>query len=168
MLNGQKIIFVSIVDNKSMMMPGLKSRIWHHQKLVDRFLRTSVCLIGRRTFDITNWKGKRSWVLTKDRNWRRSGIGTIHHIDDLHLFSKGPIYVLGGISLFKQLQSYVDEIHLYVLNEREGTEPWITIDMNDWKPQSYFNRGLWSYAHLIHKKDFDIFGINEDLFNFNL
>ena len=168
MFNGQKIVFVSIVDNKSTMMPNFKTRIWHHQKLVNRLLRNSVCVMGRRTFDITHWKGKNSLVLTKNKKWTRFGIGTIHHIDDLHLFTEGTIHVLGGISLFKQFQDYVDEMHLYVLNEREGREPWIKINMNDWKPENYFNRGLWSYAHLIHRKNHDIFGMNEDLFDFKL
>ena len=98
MLNEQPIIFVSIVDNKSTMMPHLKTRIWHHQKLIGKLLREETCILGRRTFDITRWKGYHSRVLTRDREWRRSGIGTIHDIDDLHLHSEGPVYVLGGIS----------------------------------------------------------------------
>jgi dihydrofolate reductase len=165
MLNEQTIIFVSIVDNKSTMMPHLKTRIWHHQKLINYLLSEEACVIGRRTFDITRWKGQHSWVLTRDRNWRRSGIGTIHDIDDLHLHSEGPIYVIGGISLFKQFEPYVDEIHLYVINTDEGTEPWISLNMKDWKPQNYTNRGLWSYAHLYRVQNYDPHNLNQELFD---
>jgi dihydrofolate reductase len=165
MLNGQNVILVSIVDNKSTMMPHLNTRIWHHQKLINRLLKSAVCIMGRRTFDITRWKGLHSWVLTSNRNWRRNGIGTIHDIDDIHLHSEGPIYVLGGISLFKQFESYIDEIHLYVINGNEGSEPWIKIDMKDWKPQNYTNRGLWSYAHLIRSKNHDPHELNRELFD---
>jgi dihydrofolate reductase len=165
MFNGQPIIFVSIVDNKSLMMPHLNIRIWHHQKLINRLLENETCIIGRKTFDITRWKGSNSWVLTRKRDWSRSGIGTIHDIDDIHLHSEGPVHVLGGSSLFKQFESYVDEIHLYVINGDEGREPWIKINMRDWKPQNYTNRGIWSYAHLIRMKNYDPYKLNQELFD---
>ena len=147
------------------MMPHLKTRIWHHQKLVNNLLRSEVCIFGRRTFDITRWKGPKSWVITSDREWRRTGVGTIHDFDDLHLHSEGDVYILGGISLFKQFESLVDEMHLYVINGDGGNEPWIHLDMKDWKPQAYTNRGLWSYGHLKLTKDHDPYSLNRDLFD---
>lgn len=165
MLHGQKIIYVSIIDNKSDMMPHLKTRIWHHQKLVSRLLKRSVCIMGKNTFEITRWKGPESWVLTRDTKWRRTGVGTIHDIDDIHLHTEGPVHILGGASLFTQFQSYVDEVHLYVLNGEDGTEPWIGINMRDWKPQNYTNRGLWSYAHLIKSENHDPHELNRELFD---
>jgi dihydrofolate reductase len=164
MFNGQKVIYVSIIDNQSKMMPNLKTRIWHHQKLVNRLLREETCIMGRRTFEITRWKGPKSWVLTSDKKWQRSGIGTIHHLDDIHLHSSGPIYILGGISLFMQLKKYVDQIHMYVINSDEGSEPWIEINMPDWKPSNYTNRGIWSYAHLKLSKGSDPHGLNKEIF----
>ena len=165
MLNGQPIIFVSIVDNKSTMMPHLKTRIWHHQKLITQFLEDKNCIIGRKTFDITRWKGPSSWVLTHKKGWSRSGIGTIHNIDDIHLHTEGPVYILGGVSLFSQFEPYVDEIHLYVINSDEGEEPWININMKNWKPQNYTNRGLWSYAHIRKIQGADPHELNKELFN---
>jgi dihydrofolate reductase len=165
MLHGQKIIYVSIVDNKSKTIPGFKTRIWHHQKLVNGLLRSKVCIIGRKTFDITRWKGPNCWVLTSDVKWRRSNLGTIHDIDDIHLHTEGDVYVLGGTSLFLQFQNYIDEIHLYVINSTDGKEPWIKLNMRDWKPSSYINRGLWSYGHLIRSKNYDPHELNHDMFD---
>ena len=84
MLHNQKIVFVSIVDNKSTTSEHFKTRIWHHQKLVDKLLKNEACVIGKKTFDLTRWKGPNVWVLTTDRKWRRTGVGTIHHLDDLY------------------------------------------------------------------------------------
>lgn len=151
MLHKQKIIFVSIVDNQSKMMPELGTRIWHHENLVRKLLQEENCVMGRVTYDLTRWKGENTWVLTKKLKWKRIGIGTIHNIDDLHLHIDGPIYVLGGSSLFKQFEKYVDEVHLYVINNKDGKDPWIQMKMNEWKPKEYQNENLWSYTHLIKK-----------------
>jgi dihydrofolate reductase len=152
MLHNQKIIFVTITDNQSQMIANLGTRIWHHEILIREFLKTENCLIGRVTYDLTRWRGENLWVITRDRKWRRMGIGTIHDIDDLHLHTEGPLYVLGGKSIFKQFEKYVDEIHLYVLNNKEGSEEWIKLTMAEWKPFNYRNENIWSYAHLIRKE----------------
>jgi dihydrofolate reductase len=164
MLNGQKIIYVSIVDNASNMVEGLGVRIWNHQHLVFRLLRSQNCIIGRKTFDITKWKGPKTWILTSNRKWRRTDVGTIHSIDDLHLYSEGPVYVLGGQSLFEQFEPYVDEMHLYVLNNKDGSESWIDVDMKDWKATAYKSGKLWSYGHLVKMKNADPHRLNKDIF----
>jgi dihydrofolate reductase len=165
MLHNQKIIFVTISDNQSKMIADLGTRVWHHEILVRGFLQKENCLMGRKTYEMTKWKGEKSWVLTSDKNWRKPGIGTIHDLDDLHLHCEGPIYVLGGQSVFQQLEKYVDEIHMYVINNREGTEDWIRINMKDWKPRDYRNENVWSYAHLIGKPKGDpIDYMTEELF----
>jgi dihydrofolate reductase len=152
MLHGQKIAFVSIIDDASKVYPDLSVRVWDYQKLVKKLLKNKTCLIGRKTFELTGWKGPNTYVLTKKKKWTRYGVGTIHDLDDLHLFTKGTVYVLGGASLFKQLTPYLDELHIYVINMEEGSEPWIKLDMKDWQPLDYSNRGLWSYAHLEKRK----------------
>lgn len=165
MLHNQKIIFVTISDNQSKMIADLGTRVWHHEILVRGFLQKENCLMGRKTYEMTKWKGEKSWVLTSDKNWRKPGIGTIHDLDDLHLHCEGPIYVLGGQSVFQQLEKYVDEIHMYVINNREGIEDWIRINMKDWKPRDYRNENVWSYAHLIGKPKGDpIDYMTEELF----
>ena len=151
MLHNQKIIFVTIADNQSKMIAELGTRVWHHEMLVRDFLRKHNCLIGRKTYDMTKWKGEKTWILSANKKWKRLGLGTIHDLDDLHLHIEGPVYVLGGQSVFKQLEDYVDEIHMYVINNREGEEDWIQINMVDWKPQNYKNETVWSYAHLFKK-----------------
>jgi dihydrofolate reductase len=164
MLNEQKIIFVSIIDNDNTTVPDLGIRIWHYQTKIKLLLQTETCVFGRKTYELTQWKGRNSWVLTRNKKWRKSGIGTIHSLDDLHLFCEGPIYVLGGDSLFNQLEEYVDELHLWVLNNNKGKVPWIDLNMKDWKPVNYKSAAIWSYAHLQKVKNCDPLGLNQDLF----
>jgi dihydrofolate reductase len=149
MLGEIKISFVVIVDNSNNMVTSLGNRIWHHQKLVNDLLKDKTCVFGRKTYDITQWKGPRSWVLTKNHNWGRSGIGTVSSIDDLRLFSEDDeIFVLGGRSLYKKLSKYTDTIYLYVINNNEGTEPWIDFNMREWNASEYFSNKIWSFAKL--------------------
>ena len=153
MLDGIKISFIAIVDNNNRYRKDLTERIWEHEKHVRGLLKNKTCLVGRKTFEMTNWKGPRSWVLTRNINWRRSGIGTIHSIDDLHLFVEdNKIYVLGGKSLYEQLAEYVDEMHLYVFNNKKGEEDWIRFNMKEWQPIDYSSNKVWSYAKLERKQ----------------
>lgn len=153
MLHGQRIAFVFIIDNNSKMMPELKARIWHHENLVKKLLEREVCVMGRKTHEITGWKGKNSWVLTKKTDWRRVGVGTIGSIDDIHLHTDADtIYILGGKSLFRKLQFVVDELHMYVINNKEGIDPFPKIRMSEWKPVAYQSEKIWSYGHLEKKE----------------
>ena len=151
MLHNQKIIFVSIVDNQSRMVPKFQTRIWHHEKFVRSILESKTCLMGRWTHQNTNWHGPNTWVLTSDQNWKPFGVGVLSDINDLHLHTEGPVYVLGGQSVYHQLESYVDDIHLYVINDKNGKEEWVNLDMKEWKPYAYLNENVWSYAHLKRK-----------------
>lgn len=152
MLDEIKISYVVIIDNQNKYKEGLSRRIWHHEKFIKTILERESCILGRKTFDITNWKGPNSWVITKDRNWKRSGIGTIHSIDDIHLHIEDKLYVIGGMSLYEQLENYIDEIHLYIFNNKEGDLDWIPFDMKNWKPIDFFSNEIWSYAKLEKKK----------------
>jgi dihydrofolate reductase len=167
MLHGQKIIFVSIVDNYNQTIDNMQIRVWHYQRLISRLLKTENCLIGRKTYDLTQWKGPKTWVLTRDIQWHRSNVGTIHDIDDLHLHTEGDIYVLGGNSLHEQLSDYIDEVHLYVLNNTKGSTPWIEIEVRDWKPIQYESKMIWSYIHLEKCKNHDPHNLNEDILPLN-
>jgi len=149
MLHGQEIHFVSLVDMKNESYKGLSTRIWNHEKLVNNLLlETKACLLGRKTYDITNWKGDNLWILTNDVNWKRVGVGTIHNIDDLHLHTEGPIYVLGGSSVFNLFLDYVDIIHLYTTQDNEGTEPWVDLDYYEWEPIECKVKNLWTHIKL--------------------
>ena len=151
MFNNQRIIFVSIIDNGSNMMESLSTRIWQHETLVKGLTETKNCLIGRKTFDITRWKGPNTWVLTRNRDWKARGVGTIHDLEDLHLHIEGDLYILGGQSLFHQLADHVDEIHMFVLNNYLGKESWIKVKMNEWRASDYNDQSVWSYVHLNRK-----------------
>lgn len=153
MLHGQRIAFVCIIDNSSKMVPGLKARIWHHEKLIKQFLRDEVCVMGRKTHELTGWKGEKSWVLTKSKDWRRVGVGTLSSLDDIHLHTDAEIiYILGGKGLFRKLQYNVDEIHMYVVNNREGSEQFPKIKTDEWKPMDYVSEKIWSYGHLVKRE----------------
>lgn len=149
MLDDIKISFVAIVDNKNQQKKDLTERIWEHEKFVRDLLKNEVCVMGRKTHEITNWKGNKSWVLTRNKKWTRSGVGTMHSIDDIHLFCDSDhVYVLGGSSLYESLSESVDEIHLFVLNNKKGEENWIDFDMKNWQPIDYNSNKIWSYARL--------------------
>lgn len=153
MINGNRIIFVSLVDNRSQSYENLSVRIWNHEEMVKKFLQNENCVMGRRTHELTQWKGPKSWVLTHKKNWKSIGIGTIHKIEDFHLWMEGDIYILGGTSLFRQMESYVDEIHLFVFNaiSKKITDTdtnWIKLNMQDWAHKDYLNRDYWSYVNL--------------------
>lgn len=148
-----KIAFVVIVDNQNLFKKDYKRRIWHHHKFVSELLKNETCLVGRKTFDLTNWKGKKSWVITNNRKFLVNGIGLIHDLEDIRLHSEDDtVYVLGGRSLFIQLKDEVDEMHFYVFNNKEGDEDWIDINIKDWIPTDYFSNSTWSYAKLIKQK----------------
>ena len=164
MLHGQKIVFVSTVDNNNQTIDKMNIRIWHYQRLINGFLKSENCLLGRKTYELTEWKGPNTWVITKNKKWQRSNVGTIHNLDDLHLFSEGPVYVLGGDSLHEQLKNNIDELHLYVLNNHKGSNPWIEIEMRDWKPIKYESKPFWSYVHLEKCKNYDPHNLNEEMF----
>jgi dihydrofolate reductase len=149
MFNGKTIHFVVIVDNANNTTPDLGVRIWHHQNFVNGLLENKTCLIGRKTYELTQWKGKKSWVLTKNKDWKKTGIGTIHSLDDIHLFTEDDdIYILGGNSLYDQLEIFVDVLHLYIINNLKGTDPWIDFDMRKWKATDYLSTDIWSYGKL--------------------
>jgi len=155
MLNGQKIIYIVITDNQSKLISDLGARIWNHEKRVKDLLVKSNCLMTRKTHDMTGWKGPKTWIITRNHEWKRSGLGLIYDLEDLHLHIEGDLYVLGGASLFSQLRDAVDEIHMYVLNSSSGKEEWMNIDMSEWRPFNYRNEDVWSYAHLKRKAKAD-------------
>ena len=64
-----KIAFVVMVDNQNCFKKDLKRRIWHHHRFVSDLLKDKTCLIGRKTFDLTNWKGKKSWIISRDKKF---------------------------------------------------------------------------------------------------
>lgn len=134
------------IDNQSP--KNLNFRIWDYHILIKKFLSEENCLLGRKTFDLVQWKGPKCWVLTRNKKWKKTNVGTIHDLDDLHLHIDGPLYVLGGDSLFKQLEEYVDEMHMYTLNAKGGHKDFLYINLESWKPANFKNKDTWSYVHL--------------------
>lgn len=149
MFGDKKIIFVSVLDSNNRSYQELTRRIADHQKTVTDLIKTGSCLIGRKTQEMTGWKGEGAWVLTGNKKWRRNQVSVIHNLEDARLHMPGnEIFVLGGISLFKQLEKNVDEFMLWNINDKSGNESWISLDMSAWKPISYNTQNNWTYAKL--------------------
>lgn len=156
MINNKTISFIFIIDNNSMMYPEFKTRIWFHEKLVRKLLKTEICLMGRNTYELTHWSGPKSHVLTNNRNWKRPNVNVIYDIDEFLSSSiNSKIYILGGQSLFNQLYEYVDELHMFVVNLAEGSEEFPKISMIDWDVTEYKRKVSWSYGKLKKKIHFN-------------
>ena len=153
MLHGQKIIFVYINDSQNKIVKDFKARIWDHEKLIQKLLKDEVCVMGRKTHEITSWKGPKSWIYTKNKKYRRMGIGTIHNLDDIHLFSDEAkdIYILGGISLFRKLKNNVDVLMNFTITDKSGTVRFPKINIEDWKPIDFENNYVWTYVKMVKK-----------------
>ena len=153
MLHGQKIIFVYINDTNNKIVKDFKVRIWDHEKLVKELLEEKVCVMGRKTHELTSWKGPNSWIFTRNKKYRRLGIGTIHNLDDIHLFSESKeVYILGGISLFRKLKNNVDVLMNFTVTDRKGTQQFPKIDLKDFDVEEYKNNYIWTYARLVKKE----------------
>lgn len=133
MLYQNKIIFVQLLDKRDKPFNEFYSRVWQHEKFVKSLLEKKNCIIGKSLYEETKWKGPKTWVLTRDKNFKDVNVGSIHDIEDFHLFIEGPIYILGGNSLFKQLIGYADEIHRFnISNILSGEKTHMKIDYKDW------------------------------------
>ena len=130
MLAGRKIVFVMVLDRKNHSFSGLTRRIADHHEKVAELAATRVCVVGRRTQELSGWRGPKLWTLTRSRKWSRNGVGVVHSLDDLWLRTDpgSDVYVLGGVSVFGQLEKHVDEYMLWTVNSREGDEGWVTRD----------------------------------------
>ena len=61
-------------------------------------------------------------------------------------------YILGGASLFNKLKNNVDIMHMFVINNKEGSVKFPKLTMKEWKPIDYKNSTIWSYGHLEKKE----------------
>ena len=64
----------------------------------------------------------------------------------------GTNYILGGASLFNKLKNNVDIMHMFVINNKEGSVKFPKLTMKEWKPIDYKNSNIWSYGHLEKKE----------------
>ena len=151
MFFNQKIILVSVLDKNSLSYLTRTSRVYDHEVLVNSLLATENCLIGRKTFELTDRKGKNTWILSRDRNFKRHNVGTINSTVDIHLFTEGDLYVLGGISLFKRFEEYADELKLFIINNNKGNESWLDINKAERKTKDYSRHSSYSYLNFERK-----------------
>jgi dihydrofolate reductase len=153
MLGGRRVTFVMLLDKKNHSFSGLTRRIADHQDRVAHLIATGTCLVGRKSQELTGWKGPGLWVLTRNRKWTRNEAGVVHSLDDarLHL-PAGGIHVLGGVSVYGQLEKYVDEYMLWTVHSREGDEECTAMLPSHWKASAYKSENNWSYAQLTRAK----------------
>jgi dihydrofolate reductase len=149
MLGDKRVSFVCVLDSNNRSYKDLSRRVMHHQETVTRLIKESNCLVGRKTQEMSGWKGKGLWVLTRDKKWRRNQVNVTHSLDDARLHIPGEeLHVLGGISLFKQLERHVDEFLMWNIHKSDGNEDWIDLNMSVWAPVGYRSQENWAYAKL--------------------
>lgn len=116
-------------------------------------------LMGRKTYESIGrpLPGRRSVVLTRNRNFRPSGVQVFHSLKTAlrELSQVSPVFVAGGEQIYRQLLPRADEIRLTIIHERfEGDaffpvleeEDWDLINRQDFDPGSV-NRYEYSFLH---------------------
>lgn len=121
---------------------------WHLSADLKRFKSLTMAtamVMGRRTFDSLPGllPGRRHIVLTRDRNWFRSGAERALSVDDaLRLAADEPVSVIGGADIFALFLPRADRIELTeVLEDVPGDTSWPD-------PRHSANwREVWSETH---------------------
>jgi dihydrofolate reductase len=75
----------------------------------------SVMVMGRRTFDSLPrlLPGRRHIVLTRDPDWRPTGVEVAHGVDQaLEIAGDEPVSVIGGVGVFRMFLPLADRIEL--------------------------------------------------------
>ena len=153
MLRKRKVTFVCVLDKKGWSFEGLTRRVFDQKQAISELIAEKPCLVGRRTQELTGWKGRNLWVLTSSQEWSRNRVRVAHTNGEFLTSTEGDFYVLGGISVFNKLAKYVDEYMMWTVNSREATEEFVRFTPSKWKPAEYRSDGAWTYARLKKEPD---------------
>lgn len=148
MLGDKRVVLLMVLDKKNHSFSGLTRRIVNHQSMLAELARSSVVVVGRKTQELTGWKGRNLWVLTETEGWTRNGVRVAGNLSAVCSLPTEVIYVAGGVSVFKQFEPHVDEYRLWTVHSREGDEECTSMSPAHWKPVSYSSENNWSYAQL--------------------
>ena len=94
-------------------------------------------LMGRRTFDSIGrpLPGRRTVVLTRQRNWTHAGVDVIHTLDDARtLLRSGNVVLAGGGELYAELLDEIDTLELTEIHrEVDGDARFPDVDPAIWR-----------------------------------
>jgi len=94
-------------------------------------------LMGRRTFDSIGrpLPGRRTVVLTRQRDWARPGVEVIHTLDEARtLLRAGNVVLAGGGELYAELLDEIDTLELTeVHREVDGDARFPNVDPAIWR-----------------------------------
>jgi len=94
-------------------------------------------LMGRRTFDSIGrpLPGRRTVVLTRQRNWTHAGVDVIHTLDDARtLLRSGNVVLAGGGELYAELLDEIDTLELTEIHRQvDGDARFPDVDPAIWR-----------------------------------
>ncbi len=148
MFGDKKVVFVMLLDKRNYSFTGLTRRIMDHHNRVLDIAKSQPVLVGRVTQELTGWKGPHMYALTRDPGWTRHRVGILRDLEDARLLAGDVLHVAGGVSLYRQMEGYVDEYMLWTVHSREGDEQCTEMQPAKWNPTNYKCENNWSFAHL--------------------
>ena len=97
-------------------------------------------LMGRRTFDAIGrpLPGRRTVVLTRDRDWAHPGVEVIHHLDEARrLLRTGDVVLAGGGELYAALLDEIDVVELTEVHQHvDGDTRFPELDGDTWDEET--------------------------------
>jgi len=94
-------------------------------------------VMGRKTYDSIGrpLPGRRTVVVTRQRDWAADGVEVVHDLDDaLKLAEGNDLYVAGGGEIYRQALPYADRLELTeVAQSPTGDVTFPTFDRTEWR-----------------------------------
>jgi dihydrofolate reductase len=125
---------------------------WHLPEDLRHFKELTLgrtLLMGRRTFDSIGrpLPGRRTVVLTRQRNWHHEGVSVIHSLDEARaLIQLEDVVIAGGGELYAALLDHAEQIELTrVWGPAEGDTVFPEIDPARWEETSRVDRDGFSF-----------------------
>ena len=113
---------------------------WHLPADLRYFKRTTMghpMVMGRRTFESMGvLPGRRSIVVTRQRQWRHDGVEVVHSVEDaLSAASDADeVFVVGGGEIYRQAMSAADRLLVTLVDlAPEGSVSFPEIEPATWK-----------------------------------
>jgi dihydrofolate reductase len=97
-------------------------------------------LMGRKTFDSIGkpLQGRKSIVITRDKNWNHEGVIVVHSVDEAidqaKLLGVREIFVIGGAEIFRTSIEKASRVYLTRIHHQfEGDAHFPALSEKDWK-----------------------------------
>jgi dihydrofolate reductase len=117
---------------------------WHLPEDLKRFKALTMghaIVMGRKTFDSIGrlLPGRRTIIVTRQRNYRVEGADVVHSIDDAIALARGDdeVFVIGGGEIYVQALGRANRLHLTEIDATaEGDVHFPAIDRTQWHETS--------------------------------